>query len=396
TDVVGVPIEIVQKIRDLASDRTGIPADHIMISATHTHSGPELRGEGEKTASPSYIRNLIDSIAGGITSAWKFRRPARIGFNDGAIQGIGVNRRNPKGGAIDAQVGVLRVDYEDTGLGCVFFNYTCHPVVLGPDNLLISADYPGYAMRLIERIKGEEVAAMFSNGASGDINTGHSADLSALGYPIPGRTFERAEKLGTMLAGEVLKVLETVETVPDLTVRAASKIVPLSLKPLPPLSQLRVMAEEKQKLLESLSREKRTPEEKLLKAKVEAFYAELLISRAQEREEIPRGEKSQGEQPQGGQPKGRQLDVELQAFLIGKTALVAFPGEMFVEIGLSIKGNSPFKKTLIMGLTNGSVGYLPAIKAFEEGGYETTSARFVKESAKIIEHSAVDLLKSLA
>jgi len=65
-------------------------------------------------------------------------------------------------------------------------NYTCHAVVLGPDNRLISADYPGYAQRHVKDMSGcEDVVVMFTNGAAGDINTGHSADVSAIGGLFP-------------------------------------------------------------------------------------------------------------------------------------------------------------------------------------------------------------------
>ena len=75
---------------------------------------------------------------------------------------------------------------------------------------------------------------------------------------------------------------------------------------------------------------------------------------------------------------------------------LGFPGEMFVEIGIDIKRASPFDQTLVLGLTNGLVGYLPTKRAFDEGGYESKSARFVRESADMVKEGAVELLRSLA
>ena len=379
TDLLCIPAEIVKKIRALAAQRIGAREECIAIAATHTHSGPELRVDAQETPNPSYVQNLIDDIAGGIYAAWRVREPARIGIGSGTIHGIGVNRRHPDGLPVDPEVGVLRFDFESGRLGGIFINYTCHPVVLGPDNLLISADYPGYTTRLIERVKGHEVIVMFTNGATGDINTGHSADLSALGYPIPGRTFERAEKLGTMLAGEVIKTLETIESSSELAVDAKTKVVSLALKDLPTLEQVQCDVREKHKVLNDLLIEGAS-EELVTKAKVEKLYADLLLERVQER---------------GKNTARGSVDVELQAIRINDCALLAFPGELFVEIGLNIKKKSPFKGTYILGYTNGYMGYLPTVEAFREGGYETVSARFVPESARIVERELLDLLKSL-
>lgn len=379
TDLLCIPAEVVKKIRSLAAQRIGTREEWIAIAATHTHSGPELRIDAKETPNPSYVQNLIDDIAGGIYAAWRVREPARIGIGSGTIHGIGVNRRHPDGLPVDPEVGVLRFDFESGQPGGVLINYTCHPVVLGPDNLLISADYPGYTTRLIERVKGDGAIVIFTNGATGDINTGHSADLSALGYPIPGRTFERAEKLGTMLAGEVIKTLETIELKTEVTVAAKRKILSLELKELPTLEQVQNNVKAKQVVLNQVLAEG-APEKRVIKAKVDKLYAELLLENVTH---------------QAKTPVMHSIEIELQAIRIGNCALLTFPGELFVEIGLNIKKRSPFEQTYILGYTNGYVGYLPTVQAFQEGGYEAVSSRFTPESARIIECEAVDLLRSL-
>ncbi|MBC7345689.1 MAG: hypothetical protein H5U03_09770, partial [Clostridia bacterium] len=175
---------------------------------------------------------LAETLAGSVYAAWRNLQPAKIGVGQGWVEGIGVNRRTLTGIPVDPRVGVLRVDRDDGPRG-VLINYTCHPVVLGPDNLLITADYPGYVVQVVERAFGGGVMAMFTNGAAGDINTGHSAELSALGETIPGRTFQRAEQLGIRLAGEVLKVIETIETDSNTFIAVGTKKISFPLKPLP-------------------------------------------------------------------------------------------------------------------------------------------------------------------
>ncbi len=377
-DLLCLPAGIVNAIRIQAAEKTGIREECIAITATHTHSGPELREEIQEQPNPSYVQNLIDVITGGIYAAWRVREPARVGIGSGAIHGIGVNRRHPDGLPVDPAVGVLCFDFESGKPGGILINYTCHPVVLGPDNLLISADYPGYTTRIIEHIKGEGTIAIFTNGASGDINTGHSADLSALGYPIPGRTFERAGQLGTMLAGEGLKTLGRVEVKSEAIVTAKRKILSLKLKALPTLEEVQNDLKKKQAVLDRVLAEK-AAEETIIKAKVNKLYAELL------RETVAHQAKA---------PEANSIKIELQALRIGDCALLTFPGELFVEIGLHIKKESPFEQTYILGYTNGYIGYLPTVEAFQEGGYEAAASRFTPESVKIIENESIELLRS--
>ncbi len=236
-DLLCLPAEMVKQIRALAARKIGMREECIAIATTHTHSGPELRPNEKEIASTAYMQNLIDDLAGGIYAAWRVREAARIGIGCGTIQGIGVNRRHPDGLPVDPQVGLLRFDFESGRPGGVLINYTCHPVVLGPDNLLITADYPGYTMRLIERIKGDGSFAMFTNGATGDINTGHSADLSTR-LSDSGRTFERAEKPAHNAGRRSAQNPRNIELQSEIAVAAKSKSVALKLKPLPSLEQV--------------------------------------------------------------------------------------------------------------------------------------------------------------
>jgi len=70
--------------------------------------------------------------------------------------------------------------------------------------------------------------------------------------------------------------------------------------------------------------------------------------------------------------------VPIHAMRIGDLGIVGLPGEVFTEIGLDIKGRSPFGQTMIVGLGNGSVGYVATDKALDEGSYETRLCRHVR------------------
>jgi hypothetical protein len=99
--------------------------------------------------------------------------------------------------------------------------------------------------------------------------------------------------------------------------------------------------------------------------------------------------------------RAEPIRAEVQAIRIGGIALVGLPGEFFVEFGLEIKKRSPaalFEKTFVVGLANGSVGYVPTKEAFAQGGYEPTPWRFSRlapEAGRMCVESAVNQLRNL-
>jgi hypothetical protein len=94
---------------------------------------------------------------------------------------------------------------------------------------------------------------------------------------------------------------------------------------------------------------------------------------------------------------GKPLEAEVQAISLGDgLAFVALPGEISVEVGLDVKKRSPFRHTIIAELANGSVGYVPTRRAYDEGNYEPVSARCAAGSGEKIADAAVRLLDQLA
>lgn len=388
-DVVGVPTPMARQVRERIAAAIGTTPDHVMVSASHTHSGPVLEPSLDTIglASEHYRATLADDVVGAMVAAAKRRQPVRLEAASGRIEGIGRNRRHDDGLPVDPEVGLLAF-LPQAGPACRFVKYACHAVTLGPDNLQITADYPGYAMRFIERVMGRGTVAMFANGAAGDINTGHSADLSALGYFIPGRTFERAERLGTMLGAEVVRIAQEVEEESDPIVRAASREILLPAKALPSTAEATADLERKRKALDAVVAKlgSTVPEtdSRLVTARVDELYARLLVLRV--------GQQG-GEGPAKEAPRG--IPVEIQGIRIGGTVLIGVPVELFVEIGLAVQAASPWKRTWVLGYTNGSMGYLPSRGAYAEGGYEVVSSIFAAESVTKLEQAMIELASSL-
>lgn len=333
-------------IRERARKLAEIDGENIFICTTHTHSGPltsPLRGFGKLDR--GWVNVLEKKIAGAILVADNNLRNARIGAGKGHAE-ININRRerrdeqtvigsNPEG-AIDYEVGVIRIDDINAKPICIMVNYACHPVVLGGDSYLISADYPGYTMGLVERAYQRDGAiAMFLNGTTGDLN------------PARRGTFEQAQRLGTILGSEILEVCAETGTTPSAELRMAKEIVELQSSELPSEGELENIIKERKAALGASYDEDR----------------EIYLSWAEDAlDMIKRGKKS------------AVVPVEVQVLRMGDIVLAGIPGEVFVEIGLGIKKDSPFKHTYAVAHTNGDIGYMPTRKAFDEGGYETHMA----------------------
>jgi len=126
---------------------------------------------------------------------------------------------------------------------------------------------------------------------------------------------------------------------------------------------------------QDLSQELLLARQRTLFARIEEYYASL-YERASE-------------------PEPKSLDAELICVKLGETALLSFPGEVFVAIGLAIREKSPVARTMFLGLANDYVGYIPTADANASAGYEVIAARVSPEAASILEQGALELLRSI-
>ena len=358
-DVLALAGEFVDRVRRAIARRAPIEAGAIMIASTHTHAAPATIStffNPDESVDPQYMERLAKAIEDAVASAWEHRFDARIGVGSGRVTGIGVNRRNPTGGPVDEEVGIVKVA-DLSGRTCgVLVNYACHPTVLGPDNLLASGDFPSMAVARMEGELGPDSFAMYTNGAQGDISMGHSSELSAIGVIAPGRTFEHATELGFRLADAVLAELERIETRDAADLGALTLPVKLPLKRYPAREQTAralVEAEERVKSLEGTgdSPAYRQAQSELLYRSITHYYA---------------GETARY--------TDGLLPIELEGLRIQDAVFVAIPGELFVEIALRAK-QSARRSLFLVGLANGYIGYLPSSDAYRGGGYEVVSSK---------------------
>ena len=381
-DLSGTVRPVVEAARKAIQEQCGIEGDHVMISGTHTHTGPQqprgsLMDDLTKVNSPpgvAYISSLPALIAQSVKEAKAKLAPAKVSVAMGKAEGISFNRRvlrageakaiwqpqkiNPAtdkpAGPVDPEVGVLAfhgAGADATPLASLL-NFAMHPTSVG-SGVKISADYPGVFTKLVSERHGPEMISVFANGCCGNINHGDY---------LTGKRRSTLE-LGTALAD------------------AANAAWP-DLKPLNTFAP-RIRSE-----LVTLQRRKFSDED-IAKAKdvTTRMFTENLGT-------VPMAEAVCIMETLAKQSIPLEVEVQVIAFS-DEVAIVSLPGEIFVELGLAIKKQSPFKHTFIAELANGSMGYVPNREAYPQGNYEIVSARGEAGSGEKLGQVALKLLNEV-
>jgi hypothetical protein len=336
-DVIGIDAAMSARIRE----RCVLPGENVVVAALHTHGGPaSMAGRLSAPADPAYLERLEDACIAAIDKAAAVRRPANITYGQGSEPGIARNRRHP-GGPVDASLPLLRIRGEDGAMIALVTAYACHPVVLGANNLLWTADYPHFVRKTLEAAYPGAVA-LFVTGCAGDANTGHSAHASITLSTNPERSYETAERIGRTIAEAALSSDEAPIS-EHVTVRNGNVPLTFQRRETEPYDVLEGRWQE-----EALTAE---PARKSLLG----FWATWAKTIAP----IPPS----------------PLSAHVTVLDWGDIAVIALPGEIFAETALSIRAAiGPQKPAFIVGFADDNPGYIPPAGEFEFGGYEVDEA----------------------
>lgn len=348
-DLISFSPEFMEKIRIFVKNNTKIPERNILICASHTHSGPitmNLRGMGK--ADKRYLDLMERIVSDGILSAIRKLRDVKIGFAKGSVEGIGYVREGENKGKAspDPELGVIKICDVSDNLMAIVVNYTCHPVILGCENLKISADYPGTLQSFVE--SKTNCLCLFTQGACGDIDPVTNKQRWGSG------TFKDLESVGKTIGKAVLKLLDMVKFETDSTIKVKGKTIKLPFQKAPDLREAEKEVSEAELELEKARKRKQ-------------FFnineAEVTLRWAKERLKLIKENKY----PQC-------MPCEVQIVEVGRIILVGVSGEVFSEIGLKIKERLGRGNTFFIGYANGNVGYIPTEKAFKTCEYACRNA----------------------
>ena len=380
-DLLALPGDFIRRVRKAIHESTGLHQDAIMIASTHTHAGPVTITtffNPDSSVDGLYMDTLAQGIESAVSDAWNSRFDAQVGVGTSHVEGVGVNRRSENQQPVDEQVGIIKVTDTNGITRAVLINYACHPTVLGPDNLLVTGDFPAFAVKEIEAQIRPDGLAMFVNGTQGNISMGHSSELSAIGIITPGRTFRRAQELGHLLARATLEKLSSIEVNDNPAISAVAIPVQLPLKEYPSAEETTRLLRAAESRLTYLTSNNGEELDQVRKAKSEELYASITNFYARETARFANG----------------LLPIELQGIRIDDATFVAVPAEVFVEIGLRLK-KAAARSVFIVGIANGYIGYIPTRAAHEVGGYEVVSSKCRPEAEEILIEKVLGLEQQL-
>jgi neutral ceramidase len=382
-DLVGIPPAVIEEARQLIQTATGIPGANVMISATHSHTGPLIPSGGSREGAygaqlpvaQEYRKDLPRKIAESVRLANAKLAPARVSFGKGKEDSISFNRRfflkdgtvgwnagklNPNivkpAGPVDPDVPVVLFESATGKPLATYVNFAMHLDTVGGTEA--SADYPYALATLLGKVKGSNMLTVFTIGTAGNIN---HIDVNSA---EPQKGHEEAARIGTVLAGEVLKTYARLKPALGSKLQVASRTVSLQLAHLEPGDEERAKA---------LATKLEGGHEVKFLDTVYAFKILDTIDR-----------------------QGKPLDAEVQVIALGdQIAWVGLPGEVFTELGSAIKQASPFPLTILAELAHGPVTYFPNEAAFSQGNYEVVSSRGAKGSGEKMVAAANALLNEL-
>jgi hypothetical protein len=388
-DICAMDKDFISEVKKEITALTGIPAENVLIAATHTHyAGSILDLLGGPCDLP-YRKSLGKKIARSVTEAVKKLQPAKIGFAAVDVPEHVVCRRyymkpgykavnpvtgtldiiktNPAGGEafidrraseVDPQLSAIAIQSTDGKWISLLANYSMH-YVGDCANGTVTADYFGvFARHITAKLGGDEnFVAMLSNGTSGEANIWDFLQPDR----YPKEEHQKKEIIGSDLAGKLYEALKNIEWQTDPSLSASFKYITLGVRK-PSAAEVEAA---KQIVAQT--------DYRLINPDAEAMV------RIYAREQV-----FLNEYPD-------TIEFPVQALKIGDITIGALGGEFFAETGLALKEKIGTDKYFSITMANGYIGYVPPAHEIEKGGYETWRCRtsHIEENGEDIVRNAL-------
>ncbi|WP_395740470.1 hypothetical protein [Prosthecobacter sp.] len=410
-------------------EELGIAPGNVVVNASHCHG--IVRGDLEPLiiqAVKEAVKNLVPVKAGcGVGLETRISENRRLNMKDGSMvdmrraYSMPLDEAVASVGPIDPQVGVLRLDGDDGEPLAVLYQFACHPI-MNPPSKGCSADYPGFASKVIEDATG--AMAFFVQGCGGDINpvrykeVTRAADAEPLGTML-GATVLAATRKIEMKGDGVLRVSNETVSVPraaDYEARIArieveQKKLTAALKPtninfksfLPLLMQHKLWPETPSHYSQSYLHDEAQGRKGITQLDADnRVLVENYLANIEIMERLTRLNANMAllkmHLKQTQEAGKATLDAEVCGLRVGDFKLVTFPGEVTVQVGLNIKKAAKDAGAFVSGYTNGYIWYTPTVEQRLNTGYaqEDCDTLVAPEWQKIFETKALEVLSSLS
>ena len=407
-DVCVIPTDMVENACRRAEQVTGVPASNIIICATHTHSGPVTELDNALSKVPgnelisSYCETLESGIVQALEQAYDNATKGKLTLAYGELPGYGFNRRfvmsdgtiqthpltldphivKPEGPDSKDLFAFCAYDEAGKPTGAIV-NFTCHATVMKRNNEDVSADYPGKVSKFVSEKLGSEAISLFLQGTAGNICQVNPLDGSRKEVGL-----EFSKRMGRDIGGKAIELIEEESTETAGPLRAIARNIKLPRRKIP------------SSLADWALNYKDVPAEK----PGQTDYGTMLYNEIEfpllSLEDI-------FDTPYWANTYANTVRTQLENTVTTSKinikviaqddwALVALPGEFFIEFGNAIKAQSPFENTIVVCYANGSNWYFPTKKAFSRpGGYETNigTALFAPEAGGIVVEAVTSMLQ---
>jgi hypothetical protein len=371
-DMLDVPYDFTGRVQAEVARQTGIPAAHVRVCATHSHSMPAFQFSHQWGAVPrEYMASVEKKIVEACRLAKEDLAPAEVHLGKARAKGANFNRttKNFKTDAeftkdstedqrwLDTMLHVLRFERSGGRRSLLWYHFSNHPVCFRDSQA--GPDWPGMvATRVAEKQKATPV---FLQGHAGDVNPGD----------------------GKLWIGEAEP---TTNAVCDALGRALDSIKPVKV------DALRVAVEPCRLPLDMalfktwLEQYRKDPAACKSGPWVDAGFAAAWFASAAKQD-----------------LNQTHLPITLAAIRLGAVGLVFHPAELYSYYGLAIRRDSPLADTLVVGYADGTIGYGPDVNAYKAGEYAAVVVPkildyppFVPTATQTMAAAAVGLLKNVA
>ncbi|MEU5691933.1 hypothetical protein [Actinosynnema sp. NPDC020468] len=361
-DSLAVDANLVDLVAESAAAHAGVPADRVVVCASHTHAAPlgwttRLHPAIPGARDEHLVSRLMSDVDGLLRSLPGRREPSRLAWCAVPADGVGTNRNRPDG-PHDNTTGVLAVGTPDRVDG-LLFDYASHPTVLGPENLTWSADWPGVTRRALTSALPDHPTVGFLQGAAGDASPR---------FTRRGRGHPEVERIGVLLADTILTALDSRSRfLPPVAPVVHRVTVSLPARRAPGRDDVR-------RLVTRAERDTPcgdSPADRIRQTRLEGARALAGLP-----VDLP-----------------TTFDLPLSVVALGDIAWVHLPVELFGSLGLRIRAASPFPVTRVVGYSDGYFGYVADAEGHEGHVYEAMISLFDAPAGDLLVTHAVELLR---
>jgi neutral ceramidase len=369
-DVIYVSRATTRRVRNRIEKKINISAANMMITATHTHSGPltveTISNEGDAAipkTDPRYVERLEDGIVEAAVQAFQSARPAEIGFATADGSCVGTNRHDPKGPSLPEVPVVVVRDLASKAFLATMVVCSMHPTVLHEDSTLVSGDFPAMTRQYLqEHVLGKDCPVVYHTGPCGNQSPRHVTREN---------TFDEAVRLGGMLGKSIAGAIGSIDYSKQMPLCCARTMIDIPRRGFPTVDVAQQQVLRAVERLETL-RQSRADGREIRTAECDWFGSEetLALAKAAAAKRLNAAIAS-------------VVPAEIQVMRVGPWFFVGWPGEIFVEFALTLKASHP--NCHVVSMANGELqGYLVTEEAVRGCWYEAMNSLFASPEAGMV------------